>query len=64
MFSCKGKLFKNLKLYKKRDLSYHSYRDFSEESLHKGIEEVTKRGGYVFLMSERGKVLLSIIIPL
>ena len=46
---------KNLKLYKKRDLSYHSYRDFSEESLHKGIEEVTKRGGYVFLMSERGK---------
>ena len=43
------------KLYKNKDMSYHDYRDFSEESLHEGVIEVTKRGGFAILMSEKDK---------
>jgi len=42
-------------LYQNRDMSYHNYRDFSEETMHKGIEEVTRRGGFVILMSDISK---------
>lgn len=43
------------KLHKGRDFSYHNYRDFSEESLHEGVKEVTDRGGYAILMSDKNK---------
>ena len=57
-----GKYLKDL--YKNRDLSYHSYRDFSEESMQKGIEEVTRRGGFVILMSDNSENLSFIDNPL
>ena len=42
-------------MYKGRNFSYHNYRDFSEESLHKGGKEITNRGGYAILMSDKNK---------